>query len=324
MKELLEKIKTLKVLVIGDVMLDQYIWGDATRISPEAPVPVVRVEHDTYSAGGAANVAINVATLGAKSELCGWVGPDLYGEHLQNIIKGFSVSFDEAFIHKKEPTILKSRVMVQKQQLCRLDRERGPSNYLLDKPFVEKHLFPKVKEADALIFSDYGKGVVTTELIEMVQAFAKGSCFIAKDPKPRRSLSFKGIDLMTPNRKEALQLAGIELEVGEAFPKEEVCKKIWEIYQPKNLVVTLGADGMLISREGKVEDHIPTYAQEVYDVSGAGDTVITAITLALTAGSSLHEAAHFGNTAAGIVVSKVGTAPVSADEILETVACADE
>ncbi len=317
MEKLLRKIRSAKVLVIGDLMLDHYIWGDADRISPEAPVPVVHVQRDTYVAGGAANVAVNIARLGAYAECCGSMGVDDVAEKLKTLIREHCVAFDERFQQPNIPTILKSRIIVRQQQLARLDREFPPSAYQLNDVTAWPLLAEKIDSADAVILSDYAKGVLTDALIGQVldHAHEKGK-LVTLDPKPKRKLRYRDVDLMTPNRDESLQLSGVEWEHGKDFPAEAVCRSIWEKYAPRNLIVTMGAQGMLVSREGKIIKSIPTFAREVFDVSGAGDTVIATLTVALAAGASIEDAAHLANYAAGVVVGKLGTATASPEEIL--------
>ncbi len=318
MKALLQKIREKRVLVVGDVMLDHYIHGDATRISPEAPVPVVNVMRDRRVAGGAANVALNLRSLGAAVSLCGIFGNDEAGAELEKILSENGVAFPPAFRRDGAQTIIKSRVVVRNQQLCRIDREQPPSAYALNAPDIRAALRAEISRADAVIVSDYAKGAVDMPLLtDVLAAAGTRNLLVALDPKPRRRLPFENLGLITPNRNEAIELAEIGNEIsGNEFPAEEICRRIWEKHHPKLLVVTLGADGMLLSREGKVEKLIPTYAREVFDVSGAGDTVIASLTLALAAGADLESAAHFANTAAGIVVGKFGTATVSPEEIL--------
>lgn len=319
MKSLLKKISKLHVLVIGDVMLDHYIWGDAQRISPEAPVPVIDVERDTYSAGGAANVALNIASLGAKATLAGFFGKDDAGKRLSGILtqKGITTIATPG----SGSTIVKTRVLVRRQQLCRLDRESPHHDYAIDSAKIEATFDKAIRKCDAVILSDYAKGLLTDELVAKVTALAREhGKLVAIDPKPRRKLRFYQPDIITPNRKEALQLAGIEPEPHQPFPAAEVCARIYEQYRPKHLVVTLSEDGMLLSHNGKAGRIIPTAAREVFDVSGAGDTSIAALTLGLTAGAVLEEAAQFANAAAGVVVGKLGTATVTPEEILAHVA----
>ncbi len=318
MRSLLEKISHIRVLVVGDVMLDHYIHGDATRISPEAPVPVVNVSKDRYVTGGAANVALNICSLGAKSSLCGLCGDDEAGRKLRSILSGAAIDYPTEFCRSKISTIIKSRVVVRNQQLCRIDRELAPANYALSDSAVREKLFEEIERSDAIIISDYAKGAIDLEILTQILAHAEQhNILVSLDPKPRRRLPFKNVGLITPNKNEAIELADLQNELRpDEFPAEEICKRIWEKHRPKELVITLGADGMLLSREGKICKCIPTFAREVFDVSGAGDTVIASLTLALAAGTPLEEAAHFANTAAGIVVGKFGTATVSPEEIL--------
>jgi len=315
MQSLLKRISSLHVLVVGDVMLDHYIWGDANRISPEAPVPVIDVARDTYTAGGAANVALNVASLGAKATVAGFFGRDDAGKRLSGIItqKGISLIATPG----TGSTIVKTRLFVSRQQLCRLDRESPLHSYQIDPVKIETTFGKVVGKVDAIIFSDYAKGLLSDEFVTRLTALAREQKkLIAIDPKPRRKLKFFQPDLLTPNRREAMQLAGLEPEPNQPFPAGEVCARIYELYRPKNLVITLSEDGMLLSHKGKVGKIIPTVAREVFDVSGAGDTAIAALTLGLAAGAMLEEAAQFANAASGVVVGKLGTATASPEEVL--------
>jgi len=319
MRNLLAKFFALRVVVVGDVMLDEYITGQAHRLSPEAPVPVVAVERETYVAGGSANVALNLVSLGAKAELCGWIGRDSAGDKLRAKLGDAGVAFDDRFARQKSTTIVKTRVVAGHQQLCRLDREGEPAIYALHGTPAQVWIAKKLTGAQAVIFSDYAKGALSPELVRELAVIAhKRGVLVALDPKPRRPLDVKGLDLLTPNWKEALEMAGFSPEapsLSQPAP-EVVAKKIFQKYAPRNLVITLGAEGMLLCEDGHVRERIPTYAREVFDVTGAGDTVIAALTLALAAGATLIESAHFANTAAGIVVGKFGTATASPEEIL--------
>ncbi|WP_158277413.1 PfkB family carbohydrate kinase [Opitutus sp. ER46] len=312
---LLKKITGLRILVVGDVMLDHYVWGDATRISPEAPVPVVDIARDSWTAGGAANVALNIASLGATCTVAGFFGNDEAGAKLTAILH------ERAITTLPTPgtaaTIVKTRVLVQHQQLCRLDREAAPTAYQLGADAAEKLLKPAIAACDAVILSDYAKGILTDELVARVTklARAKGK-IVALDPKPKRRLAFHGLDLITPNKRESLQLAGIEPSPHVPFPAAEVCARLHELYGTRHLVITLGEDGMLLSSEGRIVQTIPTAAREVFDVSGAGDTALAGLVLALAAGAKLETAAHFANAAAGVVVGKLGTATVTPAELI--------
>lgn len=312
--DLLKKIARLRILVVGDVMLDHYIWGDATRISPEAPVPVVDIARDTWTAGGAANVALNIASLGAKCAVAGFIGRDDAGARLTTILRSKRIATIPT--PGDAPTILKTRVLVQHQQLCRLDREAAPSAYQFPAAKAGALLARQIAACDAVIMSDYAKGILTDELIARVTKLARrAGKFIALDPKPKRRLAFHGLDLITPNKRESLQLAGLEYTPHTRFPAAEVCARLHKLYATKHLVITLGEDGMLLSEHGEIVKTIPTAAREVYDVSGAGDTSLAALVLALAAQAPLEDAAHFANAAAGVVVGKLGTATVTPEEL---------
>jgi D-glycero-beta-D-manno-heptose-7-phosphate kinase len=317
-RALLEQIAHRRILVIGDVMLDHYIWGDATRISPEAPVPVVEISRDTYVPGGAANVALNCAALGATTTVAGYMADDEAGRRLQALLRERSVSPIPS--SGLGMTIIKTRVILQHQQLCRLDRESPPSDYQWALGEAEARLQPAIAGCDAVVMSDYAKGLLTTELVALVVRLAReAGKLVALDPKPKNVIAFSDLDLLTPNRREAAQLAGIELSPHRVFPAEEICRRIHEKHRVRNLVITLSEDGMLLCRDGQVLKQIPTAAREVFDVSGAGDTSIASLILALTAGADLETAAHFANAASGVVVGKVGTATVSPQELLNYV-----
>jgi len=316
---LLKKISKLRILVIGDVMLDHYIWGDATRISPEAPVPVVDIAKDSWTAGGAANVALNIASLGAKCTVAGFFTDDEAGRKLAAILQQHAIT--PLPTPGNGSTIVKTRVLVQHQQLCRLDRESAPTAYQFSIKQAEALLRKAIGEADAVILSDYAKGILTDELVAKVTKLARAAGkFIALDPKPKRRLKFRGLDLITPNRRESYELAGIEPEPHTPYPAQEICRRIHRAHATRNLVITLGEDGMLLSSGGKITRTIPTAAREVFDVSGAGDTALASLVLALAAGAKLEEAAHFSNAAAGVVVGKLGTATVTPEELLAYVA----
>jgi D-beta-D-heptose 7-phosphate kinase/D-beta-D-heptose 1-phosphate adenosyltransferase len=315
---LLKKIAGLRILVVGDVMLDHYIWGDATRISPEAPVPVVDIARDSWTAGGAANVALNIASLGARCTVAGFVGNDDAGTRLTTILHGKKIAV--LATPGEAPTIVKTRVLVQHQQLCRLDREAPPSAYHVSVTKAEALLAKEIAACDAMILSDYAKGILTDEIVaRLTQLARRAGKFVALDPKPKRPLAFHGLDLITPNKREALQLAGIEPAPHTRFPAAEVCASLHDRYATRHLVVTLGEDGMLLSAGGKIVKTIPTAAREVFDVSGAGDTSLAGLVLALAAGAPLETAAHFANAASGVVVGKIGTATVTPKELTDYV-----
>ena len=300
-------------------MLDHYIWGDVHRISPEAPVPVVHAERDTYTAGGAANVALNLSNLGVHTKLLGYFGADEAGNRLATILKENKVLIEGGSTIGTTPTIIKTRVIVRGQQLCRIDREAAQADYNIYKTKESDALLDELlRDVDAVLISDYAKGVVTQPLIDAILHYAvlHPRLLVAVDPKPSRQLAFKGMGLLTPNRIEALQLAGVpEPYPGTPYPLQQVCSNIQERYEPKQLVITLGAEGMAVCEKGKVVQHLPTEAKEVFDVSGAGDTVIATLTAALAAGADIVSAARLANLAAACVVSHIGTAPIILAEL---------
>ena len=313
MKKVLERIKNLNILVFGDVMLDRYVNGEVSRISPEAPVPVIRVREEKSVPGGAANVALNLASLGASVETVGWFGKDEQGDQLVEILSKRKIEVDSRCRFSSAPTISKSRITSSNQQICRVDRESNAEAYSLGLDQFGSLLMEKAGNADAVIISDYGKGFVTKQAIELLKGSAR---FLAVDPKPSRPIDYACPDLLTPNRFEALEMVGMSRESQAPFPRDEVVEKIFEYVSPKMLAVTLGSEGMLLAESGKVKSLIPTAAREVFDVSGAGDTVIATLTLGLVAGETFEDSAHLANLAAGIVVGKVGTATVTPEEIL--------
>lgn len=318
--EILNKLRGLSVLVIGDLMLDHYIWGDVHRISPEAPVPVVHAVKDTHVAGGAANVALNLASLGVNASVIGSLGDDTHGDMLRGILQAANINTEACFGGENVNTIVKTRVIARNQQLCRIDREAARAAYAIDtRPGAITAITGAIARADAVIFSDYAKGVITQELLDFaIPAARNNGTLVALDPKPSRKLAFHGVDLITPNRHEALELAGLpEPAPGEAYPLADVARRIHEAHAPAHLVVTLGADGMAVCAEGRVVETLPTQAREVFDVSGAGDTVIATLTAALMAGASPSSAARIANLAAGDVVSKMGTAVPSISALID-------
>lgn len=319
-KTLLEQCRRLKTLVIGDIMVDHYIWGRVSRISPEAPVPVVHVDKDTFVPGGASNVACNLAGLGGAVSLLGAYGKDSHGEQLQALLAKRQIQLLTEGLLDGCATICKTRVIAQRQQVCRIDREDPLSSYHLEDRLSCSTLQEILRGYDAVILSDYAKGVITNELLQAVRQqhdAANRKWLLAMDPKPKRELDLAGLDLMTPNWVEAKQMAGLSGQESFSTQGKQVCDIIYQRYQPRYLVVTLGEDGMLLCEQGQVMGHIPTVAREVFDVSGAGDTVVATLSLALAGGMSLIDAAQVANAAAGIVVSHVGTSPITRELLQE-------
>jgi D-beta-D-heptose 7-phosphate kinase/D-beta-D-heptose 1-phosphate adenosyltransferase len=244
----------------------------------------------------------------------GHFGADESGQRLEGLLRERGI--DTVSTPGKAPTIVKTRVLVRQQQLCRLDREAAPAAYAIPVERLAALITPALDACDAVILSDYAKGILDDAVVREVTRLARAAGkLIALDPKPRRSLAFHGLDLITPNKREALQLAGLEAAPHAPFPAAEVCARLHERYATRHLVVTLGEEGMLLSTGGKVRKVIPTAAREVFDVSGAGDTALAGLVLALAAGASLETAAHFANAAAGVVVGKLGTATVTPAEL---------
>ena len=318
----LEAVARANVVVVGDLMLDRYVWGDASRLSPEAPVPVVKVDRVTAVAGGAANVALNLRSLGATVSLFGSLGDDESGATLRSLLDAADVRFLPGAVAPGRRTIVKTRVLCRRQQVCRLDVEDAPALHA-HAPDAFRAAIAAAGTPSALLLSDYAKGVLSTESVALLQSLVPEGTLVAMDPKPRKGIAYAGLGLMTPNRSEALALAGLDESPDGTFPAEEVCRRIHERHRPRRLDVTLGADGMLLAEEGRMLDRIPTVAREVFDVSGAGDTVIAALTAALSGGIPFAEAARFANLAAGVVVGKLGTATATPDELRRALRSAD-
>ena len=307
----LAAVSRVHVAVAGDLMLDRYIWGDASRLSPEAPVPVVRVDRVTTVAGGAANVALNLRALGARVSLFGTFGDDEAGATLAALLDGAGVRLLPGSRLPGCRTIVKTRVLCRRQQVCRLDVEDPPAA-MRRTPADVRAALDAAGPFDALLLSDYAKGLLDTETVALLQSLPPAGALTAMDPKPRAGLDYAGLGLLTPNRAEAFALAGVaDPGAGAPFPADEVCRRIHERHRPARLDITLGAEGMLLCEDGRPLERIPTVAREVFDVSGAGDTVIAALTAALAGGIPYPEAARFANLAAGVVVGKLGTATAS-------------
>jgi rfaE bifunctional protein kinase chain/domain len=312
-KRLLLAARQARVLVVGDVMLDQFLWGKVSRISPEAPVPVLEFERESFMPGGAANVARNLSVLGAKVELFGVTGHDSAERQLKELLAQQRVGCMGLLAMGGRHTSIKTRIIAHRQQVVRVDREtRGHLDGRGTRRLLEA-MRPRLRHADAVIVGDYGKGVVTQPLLnELKQICRTRGIWLSMDPKPVHHLDLSGLSLITPNRKEAYQLAGgTELEDVRA-----VAQRLLADLNPALLLITLGDQGMLLCQRGQRPYPIPTFAREVFDVSGAGDTVIASFTLAIAAGASPLEAAIFSNHAAGVVVGKVGTATVTSAELL--------
>jgi rfaE bifunctional protein kinase chain/domain len=314
LQKLVDAFSRQRVLVIGDVMVDEYIWGQVSRISPEAPIPVVHVQKESALPGGAANVANNLRALGAKVLMAGVVGADAAGAKLRTLLKGEGVDTDLLLRDPSRPTITKTRVIAHSQQVVRIDREtpREISPEMAER-LLEK-LAPVVRRVDAIILSDYAKGLLTAALTEGVIGLARRHHrIVTGDPKPANIAKFKGVTLISPNQGEAEQAAGLKIK--DAASLDEAGKRILEDLDCAAVLITRGEEGMSLFERGGHASHIPTVAREVYDVSGAGDTVISTLTLGLAAGGSFREAAVAANCAAGITVAEVGVATTTQAEL---------
>ncbi|HTH47270.1 MAG TPA: D-glycero-beta-D-manno-heptose-7-phosphate kinase [Candidatus Limnocylindria bacterium] len=321
-RELLQAAPKTRILVVGDVMLDQFIWGRVSRISPEAPVPVVEFERENFMPGGAANVARNLTSLGGQAELFGAVGKDANAGHLRALLGEQRVGCSGLTPVPGHFTATKTRIVAHQQQVVRVDRETKGELDAKATAALLRRIEALLPEADAVSVGDYGKGVVTQGLLDALKerCRAQGK-WLSLDPKPVHKLDLRGLSLITPNRKEAFELAGLADSTRHPDPFADtqlmkVAEKLLAELAPALMLITLGELGMLLCQRGAKPFHIPTVAQEVFDVSGAGDTVIASFTLAIAAGASPVEAAIFSNHAAGVVVGKVGTATVSPEELL--------
>lgn len=320
MKELnniLKEFKNKNILVLGDIMLDHYIWGKVDRISPEAPVPVLDVQKEEYRLGGAANVALNLKALGADAILCGVIGNDIPGGRIIDLLCKKDLTPGGIVINSKRATTLKTRIGASTQQIVRIDYE----NRLEISSNLEKQVMKKLNkliiDADAIIIEDYNKGLLTETLIDYAIKLAHDSHIpVAVDPKQKNFFNYKNADVFKPNYSEMQKNLGLIFESETEFDKQAWLLK--SKIKCKNLVITRGEKGLYIFSQDNKVHHIPTFAREVYDVSGAGDTVISTLTLALCAGCDIETAAVIANHAAGVVCGKMGTATATIKEIRQS------
>lgn len=313
--EILRAFRDRNVLVLGDVMLDEFVWGDVTRISPEAPVPVVDVRRESVHLGGAANVLANLLALGARGSVVGVVGDDATGERLRTGLRELG-TLDQLVIDETRPSTTKTRIIAHSQLVVRADREsRVPVTAKVEDQIVSR-LKEALKNADAFVVSDYDKGVVTPRILREILPLAYEHVPVLVDPKLRNFNSYRPATLVTPNHFEALRMSDSEdqsddgsLHAGKLIREKLGCDAV---------LITRGDRGMMLLEAGDQPVFVETAAREVYDVTGAGDTVIAALAGALASGATMLEAATLANHAAGIVVGKVGTATATADELLAT------
>ena len=309
------KFDKKKIIVIGDLLLDQFIWGAVDRISPEAPVPVVWVKGEDFMPGGACNVASNLSKLGAKVSLVGVIGEDDKGVTLTRLLRERNISTEGVITDKKRPTILKTRVIAHQQQVVRIDHESVDQVIGNHLSRIHDYLKRNIRDHDGVIIEDYGKGVITPALLKMAVPLArKHGKIVAVDPKENHFSYYRGVSVITPNHHEAAIAAGFPLKSEDDLKKAGA--KLLVKLKTDVILITLGERGMMVFEKGRKPRRIPTVAQEVFDVSGAGDTVIAVYTLSMVSGASAIVAAQMANCAAGIVVGKIGVATVERSELL--------
>lgn len=325
---LLARFAEQRLLVVGDVMLDWFIWGSVSRISPEAPVPVVEVQSESRFPGGAANVARNITPFGAKVELSGLYGHDASGTLLEETLAEHGIGMSLCLRREEYQTITKTRVVARHQQVVRIDRERRR----LLAPELAAELVARIREVlpqiDGIVIEDYGKGLISSELVGgLLAAAAERGLPVTVDPKPGNPVEWRGVTTVKPNRAEAFACAGIEdlhrdagIDPLADEPLLEAGRRLLAKWECDQVLLTLGEQGMLVFATGSDPTHIPAKAREVFDVSGAGDTAIAVYTLGICAGLSPVVAARVSNLASSVVVGKLGTTPIERVELLEAIA----
>jgi D-glycero-beta-D-manno-heptose-7-phosphate kinase len=316
--ELISRFAGKRILVIGDLMLDEFIWGKVSRISPEAPVPVVKVTSESYFPGGAANVARNVQELTGAASIVGLAGNDPQGDRLVALLRASGIETSGVQRDPAWSTIVKTRIIARNQQVVRVDREGHAPAGNRPLPGLEE----AIASSDAVVVADYGKGFVTQPLADRIcHAARKSGRILTVDPHPHTSLEWTGATAIKPNRMEAFLAAGLPVSDPLSPPLSDLAlleagRRLLDRWRAANLLITLGEQGMLLLSAGDPPYHLPARAHEVFDVSGAGDTAIAVLAASLAAGASPAEAAELANRASGIVVGKVGTATVSAAELI--------
>jgi D-beta-D-heptose 7-phosphate kinase/D-beta-D-heptose 1-phosphate adenosyltransferase len=310
---LIRRFGKVRLLVVGDLMLDQFIWGRVDRISPEAPVPVVQVTHESVHLGGAANVVHNILSLGGHATACGIVGHDRAGRQILAELKRTGAGTAGVTTSRAVVTVRKTRIIAHSQQVVRFDHESGDHPESLA-PAIVRFLRRHAWSFDAVVLSDYGKGVITKGLLDALHALrAKHPFRLVLDPKKRNFAHYSGITLATPNLLEASEASGVDIRDDASL--HLAGQRLLGKWEAEAILITRGEHGMTLCARNAALHHFRTAARQVFDVTGAGDTVVAACALALGAGATLEEAALLANHAAGVVVGKVGTATVSAQEL---------
>ncbi|MCL5965866.1 MAG: D-glycero-beta-D-manno-heptose-7-phosphate kinase [Deltaproteobacteria bacterium] len=305
-----------RLLVLGDIMLDEYVWGAVRRISPEAPVPVVAVTRDTRALGGAANVAVNIAGLRARVRMAGFVGSDAAGREVVRMLGKLGIGTEGVVADPSLPTTVKTRVIAHSQQVVRVDRERSGPPAGKARDALLRKVLAALPDVDGVVLSDYRKGALSRELVEAVVSRARRlGLFVAVDPKQADFSFYYGCTVITPNKAEAeAALGGRELSNDRDV--HEGGRALLRKCGAKAVLITRGEEGMsLVERGRDASFHIPALARQVFDVTGAGDTVIGTVAVGLSAGAPLRDAALLANAAAGVVVGEVGTAPITLDKL---------
>ena len=307
-----------RIIVLGDLMLDEFIFGRVRRISPEAPVPVVEVERQTLTLGGAGNVAGNLVALGAEPLPVGIVGDDGDAERLRAALQKIGVSHSGLITDPQRPTTLKTRIIAHNQQVVRADRESKRVAAETIETQVIETFYQHLEQAEAVVVSDYNKGLLTPRVLHEALAAAQArDLLVCLDPKLRNFANYQPVPLITPNHQEAGEATGMIIE--DAASLRDAGKRILDLVACRGVLITRGEEGMSLFTDDGTLTNIPTVAREVYDVTGAGDTVIASLALALASGASFVEAAVLANYAAGVVVGKLGTATVTRQELLATI-----
>jgi rfaE bifunctional protein kinase chain/domain len=322
LQQILDRAATKRILVIGDLMLDEFVWGKVGRISPEAPVPVVEVERESFHAGGAANVARNLCEFTKGVAVIGTIGADERGRQLEDLLARKKIDTSNCIVDSNYGTTVKTRIIAQHQQVVRVDREKVTSLAAKGIKRVVRSVREQLPKLDAIIFEDYGKGFLTNELVGQISQDALAAKkIVTADPNPQHLLDWLKITAATPNRSEAFLALGEAWRDPASSPKRDaelarVGKTLLKKWNMKYLLITLGEGGMMLFQKDRQPHHIPTKARDVFDVSGAGDTAIALFTLALACEANAVEAAEIANHGSAVVVGKLGTATVSRRELI--------
>jgi len=316
--QLKKNFKGKRIAVIGDMMLDIYYQGDVKRISPEAPVPVLEVENEFHRFGGAANVALNIAKLNGIPEPIGVIGYDSFGAVFNSLLSEQNISHQGIFEDESRPTTAKTRVIADSQHIVRIDKESKETINKKIQNEIISYVKSIIKDLDGIILQDYNKGVLSSSLIsQVIEAANKNKILITVDPKFNNFYDYKNVSVFKPNRHEAEDILGMKIKTDAdvSFAGNTLLNKL----NPKNVLLTLGEGGIAVFETGKPEKRMPTKARKVADVSGAGDTVISTLTIALAAGANIYEASYLANYAGGLVCEEVGIVPIEIEKLFDTV-----